>query len=154
MVKAALSFFLLMLWPVSDPALAAAADALLGIWNTPGGKGQIEVFRCGKCYCGKIVRLSEPFYPPGDRGGMGGRPRVDRNNPDPALRQRPALGLEIMRGFVFEGDNRWVGGCVYDPESGNTYKSRLTLKSPNVLYVRGYIGIPLLGRTSVWHRAP
>ena len=134
-------------------AQGAQSDDILGVWNTPDGKGAVKIVHCGTCYCGRIVRLSEPAYPPDDGQGMGGRPRVDRNNPDPALRSRPALGLQVLDGFAFTAPDRWEGGTIYDPESGNTYKGRLMLTAPDCLRVRGYIGITLFGRTSVWTRA-
>ena len=34
-----------------------------------------------------------------------GKPKTDKNNPDPALRSRPDLGLELLKDFTFDGDN-------------------------------------------------
>ena len=84
--------------------------------------------------------------------GMAGKPRTDRYNPDPELRARRVIGLQIMEGFAREGDNRWEGGTIYDSDNGRTYRSRLTLLSPNRLELHGYIGIPLFGRSSIWTR--
>ena len=78
--------------------------------------------------------------------------RSDDLNPDPALRERPLLGLTIMTGFTTDGDSRWKGGSVYDPNSGKTYKCKLKLIDANTLEVRGYIGVSWLGRTETWTR--
>ncbi len=84
--------------------------------------------------------------------GDAGTPRLDYHNPDSAKRSRPILGLQIVNDFIFAGENVWKGGTVYDPKSGNTYRGKMTLISPDVLDLRGFIGIPLFGRTTTWTR--
>ena len=84
-----------------------------------------------------------------------GQPRHDKNNPDEALQDRPIIGLEMIHGFSYdEGESNWSGGSIYDPESGKTYKCQMKLGENDTLEVRGYIGIPALGRTTVWRRVP
>lgn len=51
-----------------------------------------------------------------------------------------------------DGDGRWSVGQIYDPNSGKTYSCKLKLIDRNTLYVRGYIGISLIGRTETWRR--
>jgi len=131
----------------------AGSDPVLGEWLTENGRARVEISRDGDSVSGRIVWLKEPVYPPDDPEGMGGRAIVDRYHPDPGRRGRPVLGLEILWGFEPDGDGRWKGGRVYDPESGKTYKARLRLSDPAHLELRGYVGIPLFGRTSRWQRA-
>jgi uncharacterized protein (DUF2147 family) len=76
----------------------------------------------------------------------------DRHNPESALRQRKVTGLEILRGLKPRPDGTWVGGSIYDPATGNTYTCHLALDGDDRLHVRGYVGIPLLGRTTTWTR--
>jgi uncharacterized protein (DUF2147 family) len=57
-----------------------------------------------------------------------------------------------MDGFTFSGGTTWDKGRIYDPESGKTYKSKMTLAAPNRLEIRGYVGIPLFGRSTTWTR--
>jgi uncharacterized protein (DUF2147 family) len=57
-----------------------------------------------------------------------------------------------LSGFKFAGDNLWEDGTIYDPENGKTYRCKITLESPNRLNVRGFVGISLFGRTTVWTR--
>jgi uncharacterized protein (DUF2147 family) len=125
---------------------------LLGIWNNEDGRAKIDIFDCGGHFCGRIVWLKEPNYPHDDKSGMGGKHRMDLENPSPELRSRPLMGLQIMEGFDYVGNGVWDKGRIYDPESGKTYKGKITLASPHRLLLRGYIGIPLFGRTSVWAR--
>lgn len=143
------------------PAVLAGAgdggDAILGLWATaPGtenGQAHVEIVRNGDVYSGRIVWLEKPTYPADDPGGMAGQARVDRNNPDAALRAKPIIGLTIVWDMVWDGGSgEWRKGRVYDPDNGKTYKAYLRLAPDGTLKLRGYIGISLLGRTSVWTR--
>jgi uncharacterized protein (DUF2147 family) len=84
--------------------------------------------------------------------GRAGQPRLDDNNPNPDLRTRPIIGLQIMSDFVFDGDNGWKRGTVYDPKNGRTYSGKVTLVSPNKLRLRGYVLLSFFGRTTIWTR--
>jgi uncharacterized protein (DUF2147 family) len=103
-------------------ASGSGGEDILGVWNNEDGRAKIEIFHCGGHYCGRIVWLKQPDYPADDAGGMGRTPRVDRDNPNPALRNRRLLGLQIMEGFTYSGANSWDKGVIYDPESGNLHE--------------------------------
>ena len=70
------------------------------------------------------------------------------------MRERLLTGLELFRGFSYDGDGRWTGGTIYDPNSGKTYRCIITWLDKDTLKVRGYIGVPMLGRTETWSRVP
>ncbi len=105
----------------------------------------VEIYQCGSKLCGKIVWLKEP-------NKDNGTPKTDENNPDKAKHNNPIIGLNILTGFVADGDNEWEDGEVYDPENGKTYSCEMTLNG-STLEVRGYIGVSLFGRTEKWTRA-
>lgn len=128
------------------------ADAVLGEWWTEDREARVMLERVAGEIRGRIVWLSEPVYPPDDPGGMAGQRRVDRENPEPAKRGRPILGLTIVEGFVYDGDGEWEEGTVYDPENGKRYDAQMWLEEDDTLMLRGYIGISLFGRTSEWSR--
>jgi uncharacterized protein (DUF2147 family) len=134
-----------------NTAWAADADSILGFWRTPDEDALFEIYRCGPLYCGNIAGLQEPDYPATDKQ-MPGMPKVDRVNPDPALRKRTLVGLPLILGFHYEGDNSWKG-AIYNPENGKTYKCMFSMDGENRLKVRGYIVIPLLGGTQTWTRS-
>ena len=137
------------------PLSADDADPLLGLWATPaedeGGQAHVEITRKGDGYSGKLVWLAEPVYGKGDKQGMDGQPKIDRENPDPALKSRPTQGLVILEGFVRSNNNKWTDGTIYDPNDGKTYRCKMQLKGER-LKVRGYIGISIFGRNTVWTR--
>ncbi|HVS03051.1 MAG TPA: DUF2147 domain-containing protein [Thermoanaerobaculia bacterium] len=134
-------------------AFAEQPDAILGTWLTEegdqGGRAHVKVRQQGAKFVGEIVSLEEPNFPP--EGPRPGQPKVDLENPDPKLRERPIVGLRILVGFRYT-DGKWTGGTVYDPANGKTYRGQMTLKGPDTLELRGYVGIPLFGRTSTWKR--
>lgn len=142
----------LLLLGFSMQAFASGGDAITGFWEVAEGDGRIEIYRCAAKYCGRIAWLKEPLYPPGDKGGMAGLPLVDRENSQKELRNRPQLGLKIMEGYTFRGDSFWDDGTIYNTENGKSYSSNIRLRNANSLELRGYIGLPLLGGSTVWKR--
>ena len=138
---------------VSAAAWADDGDAVLGQWLTADGKAKVEIVKHGDVYDGSIVWLKEPNYPADDKT-MPGKSKVDQNNPDQALQSRPIVGLPLVSGFKYAGDNVWSDGHIYDPESGKLYSCKMTLMMDGSLKVRGYVGISLFGRTEIWTRPP
>ena len=126
-------------------ASAAWADMadVEGRWLTQNKEGWIRLEIVGDTLEGSIAGA-----PPGSPG----KRDFDDRNPDPALRSRRLDGLVIMTGFKYAGNGRWKNGTVYDPDSGNTYKCTARLLDPDTLKIKGYIGIPLLGRSEIWTR--
>lgn len=131
---------------------AVRGNELLGLWQNEERDAIIKIYHCGEKSCGKIVWTTSPVYPADDPRGRAGQARLDDNNPDPRLRTRPIVGLQIMDGFIFDGKNEWKGGTVYDPKNGNTYKGKMSLASPDVLHLRGYVLFSFFGRTTSWTR--
>ena len=69
-----------------------------------------------------------------------------------ALHGKPVVGMTIAWGLRRDGDS-WSGGRILDPDNGKEYAVKLTpADSGRKLEVRGYIGLPMLGRTQVWQR--
>ena len=134
-------------------ARAQNPDTIVGKWLDGEKKAHVEIYKADGKYYGKIVWMKEPVYPADDKKGMAGKTKVDRENPDPAKRSQPVLGLVILRNFVAaKSGTLWEQGQVYDPKNGKDYKSKMTLTSPDVLNVRGFIGFSFIGRTDTWTR--
>ena len=124
-----------------------AQDELViqGTWLNGDHSGWIELIVAGSELRGRIV--GSPDDPQNKKPS-----RLDLENPNEELRSRELRGLAILSGFHYEGDGRWAGGRVYDPNSGNTYKGTITLVDNNTLKLRGFVGISLFGRTETWTR--
>lgn len=121
------------------------SDAILGDWYNAEKDAIIEIYKENGKYHGKISWMLNPL----DKNGQ---PKTDPLNPDESLRSRSRLGMVMMYDFIYDGDNEWDEGEIYDPKSGNTYSGTMTLNAPNKLDLRGYVGISLFGRTSTWSR--
>ena len=142
-MKKVYSLLLVLIFAI--PVFGQNKDAVVGKWLSESGEGQIQIYKKGDRYFGKLVWLK---FPDGDDG----KPKVDARNPDPAKQKRTINGLELLQNFSFSGDNVWEDGTIYDPKTGKTYSCKLTLVSNNKLNIRGFIGISILGRTEKWTR--
>lgn len=134
---------ILLFVAITFNALAQNKDAIVGKWLNPSGEGQIEIYKKGEKYFGKLAWLKEP--------NLNGKPKVDAKNPNVSLQNTPLLDLEILKNFSYD-DGKWTDGSIYDPKSGKTYSCNITLKGNDVMNIRGYIGISLLGRSETFKR--
>jgi uncharacterized protein (DUF2147 family) len=107
-------------------AAYAADPGPEGIWRTTNGKITVKVSYCGEPkICATIVGLRRPL----DKFG---KPKVDHENPNPALRSRPVIGLEIMSGMKPDGQDKWKGS-IYNADDGNTYAATASFDSDKLL---------------------
>jgi len=137
------TLFATALLAVLSLSIADPTPAIDGIWLSGDGDGWIEISATDTALNGLIT---------GSPNASPERPDTDEKNPDPALRDRPLVGLNLFAGFKYDGDGRWSGGTIYDPNSGKTYRCIVTWIDHDTLKVRGYVGVPILGRTETWTR--
>ncbi len=129
------------------PALADNASAV-GLWKniddrTGKPKAEIRISESNGVLQGRIEKLYRPV-------GEDQHPICDKC--EGADKGRPIIGLSIIDGMKKDGDG-YAGGTILDPENGKVYKSKMKLvESGKKLEVRGYIGVPVLGRSQTWVR--
>ncbi|RIV81635.1 DUF2147 domain-containing protein [Aurantiacibacter xanthus] len=111
----------------ASPALAV--DAIDGVYIDSGGYVEITVAPCGQARCGKITRIIRRKPGESDR---------DAHNDNPALRNRPILGLTLLSGLQWR-DGAWRGE-VYNPEDGETYRTVVRAGADGALEVEGCLG--------------
>jgi uncharacterized protein (DUF2147 family) len=136
----------------NTPAAAQAATSvppppLVGVWIDHTGRGAIEIAQCGQALCGRIVWTK-------DTVDARGQPLRDMLNPDKAKRGQPICGLQIIGDVKAQRNGTWDEGWIYDPEKGEEYSVELALRQPDVLQVKGYLGVKFLSETFTWRRAP
>lgn len=125
-------------------SLAASAQDVVGKWKLDDGTAIVEVYKQGDVFNGKIVWLENPTE-------KDGTPAKDGNNPDPKLRSRELIGLNMLSGLSKSGAE-YKGGSIYDPGNGKTYNCSMKVEG-DVLKVRGSLDKRgLLGRTMDWFR--
>ena len=106
--------------------------------------GEIEIAPCTDTpekLCGFIASLAAPDRAP-----------TDTENPDPTLRDRPLLGLPLFFDFVYNGEDKWKEGRIYNVENGKTYDSKLRLLDQDRLKLSGCV--LFFCKSYTWHRAP
>lgn len=146
MKKHLFTFALLLLIPVF---MQAQATKILGTWYTEEGTSTVDIYKGtdGKFH-GKISWLDEP--------NENGKPKVDDENPDPKLRSRPIMGLNILKSFKYNSSKKqWVDGSIYDPDNGKTYDCYAWFENGDYdkLYLKGYVlGMKFVGRSTTWKR--
>ncbi|TBW27894.1 DUF2147 domain-containing protein [Gramella sp. KN1008] len=132
------------------PAVAQKGkNAILGVWYNSENTAKVKIYRCQderNEFCGKIIWLEDPR-------DASGKPRLDIENSEEDLQSRALMGMRIMSGFEYEGDNEWEDGELYDPEKGKTYACNMELQENGNLKIVGYIGFSIMGRTMTWTRA-
>ncbi len=137
-------------------ALAAACGVAMaqatpvGLWKTIDDKTKSEralvrITEAGGVLSGRVEKLLAPDAKPDAK--------CDKCSDD--RKDKPIVGLEIVRGVGKSGsdDGLWDGGTILDANEGKVYKVRMRpVEGGKQMEVRGYVGMPMLGRTQVWIR--
>lgn len=122
-------------------------DKIYGKWktvddNTGETKGVVEFFeKDGKAY-GRIIKILHPD--PIKQKEICSRCKDERKD-------QLILGMVVIRDLKEDGQY-YRGGKVLDPENGREYQCYAKLLDNGKLKLRGYLGIPLIGRTQYWFR--
>ena len=125
--------------------VSAQSDKIEGLWYNQEKTAKVKIYKAkNDKFYGKIHWLKEPV--------VDGKERTDENNPDKSKQNDSLIGLVMLKGFVKSGTDKYEDGTIYDPKNGKTYSCVITHKGDK-LDVRGYAGVAMLGRTTVWTRA-
>ena len=109
---------------------AAQATDPVGEWLVKEGTARIKVVSCPQA--------------PGQPATLWGviwaevKPGVDDKNPDPAMRNRPMLGVPILINMKQSQTNRW-DGKIYDATRGSIFDSNISVNRQDMLEVRGCV---------------
>jgi uncharacterized protein (DUF2147 family) len=128
----------------------AQQDPAVGLWRTfddSSGKPKslVRITEVNGEYSGRIEKLFRE--PDQDQN-----PRCEKC--EDSRHNQPISGMVIINGMKRDGE-RYSGGRILDPGNGKVYKANMTpVESGRKLEVRGYIGVPALGRSQTWAREP
>ena len=136
------AFSVLLVFGGINAAQAQDAASPHGLWLTENGRSVISVQDCPdpSRLCGYIHWVID--------GGM----EYDSKNPNESLRNTPMCGLPILGGFKQENANNWIDGKIYKADEGDTYNATLQMLPTGKMLVRGYVGMPLFGKSQTWTR--
>ena len=115
-------------------AHAAGGDPS-GVWLTETGDSKVRLSRCGAGFCGTLISVA----------GKG----LDANNPDPALRTRSVVGVQIVNAANATSDG--YEGTLYNPKDGKTYSGSLKMTGPDTLVVAGCV-MSVFCKRQTWKR--
>ncbi len=140
------SVYLLLL--VAGNAYAQTTDPAIGVWKTIDDKTNqpsslIKIEEVNGLLEGTIIKT---FPAPGVT------PLVYCNLCKGDNKDKPIIGMKIMGDLKKDAVGVWSGGKILDPKEGEYYRVKLTTEDGKRMDVRGYVGIPLLGRTQVWYK--
>lgn len=147
-------FASLMTGPAAALLLACAAPASAqsaspaGLWKTYSDRtgaadGLVRIVEERGEFVGRVEKV---FSPPNESPN----PLCEKCSGE--LRDRSVVGMTILRGVRHAKDG-YTEGTILDPDEGKDYRCTITLKEAGRrLEVRGFVGLPLLGRTQVWTR--
>ena len=137
--------FLLLVGTLSG--FAQSGDAILGTWLTEKKDSKVQIYKKGDKYYGKILWIKN------NKNEDGSSPKLDSQNPDSKLRNRLIEGINILTDLEWDADEKeWNEGEIYDPRGGDTYSMFARLENENTLYLKGFIGFSLIGRSTIWTR--
>lgn len=116
------------------------ADDIVGVWYSPVKEGNVQIFKSGKNYYGKLTYLKHAV-------DHDGKPVLDVNNPDKEKRKLPLVGILLLREVTFDAKkNKWKGKLYdYDGKKGNTYDSYLSITKNGSLNIKGFWGLSFFG---------
>ncbi len=120
------------------PLAFAQQPSHLGRWIVESGNLEIEIAPCADALCGKVVRVIA------NRAMGGPGHAAPPNAPSP-------LGLVILSDLKADDDGQ-LKGRIYNRESDKHYSATVKMGAPDQLLVHGYVGLPVFGKTQVWHR--
>jgi len=135
--------FLLMMGIFSN-VNAQTENEIVGTWESDKKDVIIEIYRSGNNYQGKYIWGKEIVESDGKTS------KKDIKNPDKSLRTRNIVGITSLTGLKWNG-KEYTDGKIYNAPSGDTYSCKVWIKN-NKLYLRGYLGLSLLGQTASFHR--
>jgi uncharacterized protein (DUF2147 family) len=132
---------------LSGIALAQATPA--GLWKTIDDeskqeKSLVRISEAGGVFSAKIEKIFDTAKQDA---------KCDKCTDD--RKDQPIVGLNILRQVKKNASETdlWDGGEILDPNNGKVYKVRLKpVEGGKKLEVRGYVGMPMLGRTQTWIR--
>jgi hypothetical protein len=131
---------------------AAAEPSAIGLWQkTEDGKPVVWVLivdRPNGVFEGAFAKM---FPKPGEK--------TDHvcNKCEDDRKDKPLLGLSFIRDMKRKSGSalEYEGGNILDPRDGSIYHALMSVSEDGqTLHLRGYVGIPMLGKTEDWTRVP
>ncbi|QHS56165.1 DUF2147 domain-containing protein [Mucilaginibacter sp. 14171R-50] len=131
-----------------DTDAGPQANRICGKWQASEKNLTVEVYPYKNTFKAKIIWFS---------GGVSkAKPMetiTDIKNPDPALRNRKVLGLDVVQDLKYNArTNSWESGKIYEVQSGKYWNAAAYIDKSGLLKVKGYWKVKFLGKTMTFKR--
>jgi uncharacterized protein (DUF2147 family) len=131
-----------------DDDININANRICGKWQSSESNLIVEVYPYKNTFKAKMV-----YFTGGVTKAKPMETITDVKNPDPALRSRKVLGLDVVENLTYNaGSNTWEGGKIYEVQSGKYWSAAATIDKTGLLKVKGYWKVKLLGKTMTFKR--
>lgn len=118
---------------MAGSAHAQSADPS-GTYLSESKETRVKVAKCGSAYCGTIVAVQGEAK--------------DVNNPDPGLKGRNLVGIQMISNIQPSGDT--FTGQLYNYKDGRTYTGKMNFKGGNAMELSGCVLGGLICRSQTW----
>lgn len=137
------NFSLLFILFFSFNYAQSQADVVIGNWLSTDNAVAVEVYKSDGEYQAKVIWFDEKLG-----SGKPMNSRIDSENPNPKLRNRKIIGMEILHGLTYnQKQNTWENGRIYDATSGRTWDSSVKMNKDGTMNVRGYWKFKWIGKS-------
>lgn len=124
-----------------------ADQQICGKWQNTDKNLIVQVYKEDEQFKAKLVWF--------DNGAGAGAMETwtDKHNPDPALRSRKLLGMNVLEKLVYNPNtNSWEEGMIYDAQNGRHWNSSAYIDKNGQLKVKGYWHFKFIGKTMTFNR--
>lgn len=136
--------FIFLLAITTNTFAQTSEGTILGKWESDKKDVKFEIFKQGDRYFGKFLWGNQIVESDGVTS------KKDTKNPDVKLRSRDLIGITSLTDLKWDG-KEYVDGKIYNAPTGDTYSCKVWVKEGK-MYLRGYMGISILGKTASFHR--
>ena len=123
-----------------------SCDQICGRWISSEKDLIVEVYKIGEHFKAKVVWFRDDPNAPMEES-------CDKKNPDPALRSRKIIGMEVLSDLKYhEESHTWEDGKVYDAQHGKEWNASAFIDKEGLLKVKGYWHLKLFGCTMTFKK--
>ena len=115
------------------PVQAQPADPS-GTYLSESGDTRVRIAKCGAAYCGTIISVQGEAK--------------DVNNPDPKLKGRNLVGVQMISNIQPSGDG--FTGQLYNYKDGKTYTGKMSFAGGKAMQLSGCVLGGLICRSQTW----
>jgi uncharacterized protein (DUF2147 family) len=131
---------------VGGRATVPNCDQICGKWISSEKNLMVQVYKEGGQFKAKIVWFK-------DEPGAPMETWLDKKNPNPSLRTRKILGMDVLTKLKYDADeNSWEDGMIYDAKNGRDWNASAYINKEGLLKVKGYWHFKIFGRTLTFKR--